>query len=860
MSTSEHTPMMQQFLRIKADHPDMLLLYRMGDFYELFFDDATHAARLLDLTLTHRGRANGKPIPMAGVPYHALENYLARLLKKGESVAICEQIGDPATSKGPVERQVTRIVTPGTVTDDALLDANHDTILLAVHETNVGFGLAWVDLSGGRFHLLELTTKTELAAALTRLHPAEVLVQEGLASKLKHAPFPLHVRPGWEFDLHQARAALQKQFNTKDLHAFGEIEYNIAFVAAGGLLAYLNLTQRQALPHLTTLTLEKNDDYLELDAATQAHLALFENQRGTDKHTLISVLDHTASPMGSRLLKRWLGRPLRDHEHLKQRQASIAELIQSKQTDAIFELLKNARDLERIVSRIALKSARPRDLVQVRETLAILPDLHTLLASYQTQLLTNLNQALVPQPDLLTLLTHALIENPPMLIRDGGVIAPGFDAELDEYRALSENSTDALDALEQEEKTRSGIPTLKFGYNRVHGYYIELSRAHATENIPAYYQRKQTLKNTERYITAELKTFEERVLSAQSKALTRERWLYDHLINTLQAHITTLTHTAHALAESDVLNTLAERANTLHWNAPNFVDEPGIHIDEGRHPVLESLLNNAFIANDVTLVPGKNTLLITGPNMGGKSTYMRQTALIVVLAHIGSYVPANQTRLGPIDKLFTRIGANDDLASGRSTFMVEMTETAYILRHATAQSLVLIDEIGRGTSTFDGVALAHACCVYLAETVQAFTLFSTHYFELTALPDTCSNIKNVHVEATVSHGKIVFLYRVQAGDASQSYGLEVAALAGIPNHVLLDARAHLQQLEPSTPSASPKFPPELMHKPQPKPSAVLSKIRALNLDDMTARDALQLLYQVQAQARDESYEACVADD
>lgn len=849
MSTSEHTPMMQQFLRIKADHPDMLLLYRMGDFYELFFDDATHAARLLDLTLTHRGKANGNPIPMAGVPYHALENYLARLLKKGESVAICEQIGDPATSKGPVERQVTRIVTPGTVTDDALLDANHDTILLAVHETKQGFGLAWVDLSGGRFHLLELQTKTELTSALTRLHPAEVLIQEALAVQLKHAPFPLHVRPAWEFDTQQARTALQKQFNVTDLHAFGEAEYGIAFVAAGGLLAYLGLTQRQALPHLTTLTLEKNHDYLELDAATQSHLALFKNQRGTDTHTLITVLDHTASPMGSRLLKRWLGRPLRCHTRLNARQASVAELIKNKQTDAIHELLRQTRDLERITSRIALKSARPRDLVQLRETLTVLPELHPLLSNtYQTQLLADLTQMLIPQPELLTMLTKALVDNPPTLIRDGGVIAQGFDMELDEYRALSENSNDALNALEQEEKKRSGISTLKFGYNRVHGYYIELSRAQSTENIPAYYQRKQTLKNTERYITAELKIFEERVLSAQSKALTRERWLYDNLLESLQAHITTLTHTAHALAELDVLNTLAERAKTLHWTQPNFTVEPGVNISEGRHPVLESLLNNRFIANDVSLSPKQNTLLITGPNMGGKSTYMRQTALIVLLAHIGSYVPATTARLGPIDKLFTRIGANDDLASGRSTFMVEMTETAYILRHATPQSLVLIDEIGRGTSTFDGVALAHACCVHLAEVVGAYTLFSTHYFELTALPETCDSMRNVHVAATVSHGKIIFLYRVQDGAANQSYGLEVAALAGIPSHVLAEARAHLQHLEPSIPS-SPK--PRAIPTYQPKPSAALTELASLDLDDLTARDALRKLYRLQALATDE---------
>ncbi|MCH9756650.1 MAG: DNA mismatch repair protein MutS [Gammaproteobacteria bacterium] len=788
--------MMQQYLGIKANHPDMLLLYRMGDFYELFFEDAIHAAQLLDLTLTHRGRAEGKPIPMAGVPYHAVENYLARLLKKGESVAICEQIGDPALSKGPVERQVVRIVTPGTVTDEALLDAKTDTLLVAIHATKKSIGLAWVDLSGGRFHLLELSNKAELKAALTRLNPAEILIQEPLAPLLKQTTYPLHIRPAWEFELVRAKTALCEQFGVSDLHAFGEGNYSTAFSAAGGLLAYLKLTQRQALPHLSTLTLEKNEDYLELDAATQSHLALFKNQQGTEKNTLISLLDNTASPVGSRLLKRWLTRPLRDHERLQLRQKSIAELITKQQIDLIYHALKKTRDLERIASRIALKSARPRDLIQLRETLVVLPELHQLLVEqYQTPLLTDVTQALTPQPDLLKMLITALVDNPPMLIRDGGVIATGFDSLLDEYRELSENSTDALKQLEAEEKQRSGLSTLKFGFNRVHGYYIELSRAQSTDDVPAHYQRKQTLKNTERYITAELKTFEEQVLSAEAKALARERVLYDDLLNTLQAHITTLTHTANAIATLDVLNTLAERAETFNWHAPILTDKPGIHIQAGRHPVLESLLQNEFIANDLTLTPTQNTLLITGPNMGGKSTYMRQTALIVVLAHMGSYVPASNAQMGPIDKLFTRIGANDDLAEGRSTFMVEMTETAYILRHATQQSLVLIDEIGRGTSTCDGVALANACCLYLAETIQAYTLFSTHYFELTTLANTCAHIQNIHVDATVTDGRIVFLYRIKNGPASESYGLDVAALAGIPNTVLENARAHLHQLE-----------------------------------------------------------------
>lgn len=791
--------MMQQYLGIKAEHPDMLLLYRMGDFYELFFDDAIHAAQLLDLTLTHRGQSKGKPIPMAGVPYHALENYLARLIKKGESVAICEQIGDPALSKGPVERQVTRIVTPGTITDDALLDSKSDTLLAAIFAAKKHIGLAWVDLSGGRFHLLCLKHRAELLAALNRLNPAEILIPEVLASRLNANQYPLHIRPDWEFEITRAKTALKTQFNVTDLHAFGEETHSTAFSAAGALLAYLSITQRQALPHLSTLTLEDNEDYLELDVATLEHLALFKNQRGTETHTLFSTLDQTASSMGSRLLKRWMARPLRCHHTLNTRQTAIAELIKHQQLDGVYQSLQKTRDIERIASRIALASARPRDLVQLRETLAVLPELHQKLDThYQANMLVDITHHLTPKPALLSLLDTAIVENPPMLIRDGGVIKAGFDALLDEYRALSENSNDALKKLEADEKERSGLSTLKFGFNRVHGYYIELSRAQSGGTIPAHYERKQTLKNTERYITAELKAFEEQVLSAEAKALAREKSLYQDLTKTLQKEVTALTHTANALATLDVLNTLAERAKTLNWTAPLFTQTPGLDIKAGRHPVLESLLQNEFIANDLTLIPAQNTLLITGPNMGGKSTYMRQTALIVLLAHMGSYVPATQATIGPIDKLFTRIGASDDLASGRSTFMVEMTETAYILRHATPQSLVLIDEIGRGTSTSDGIALAHATCLYLADTLKAYTLFSTHYFELTALPDTSERIRNVHVDATINQGQIVFLYRIKNGPASQSYGLDVAALAGIPGDVLESARAHLYHLEKTT--------------------------------------------------------------
>ncbi len=791
--TTSHTPMMQQYLRIKADYQDMLLLYRMGDFYELFFDDAKRAATLLDLTLTHRGQSQGKPIPMAGVPHHAIENYLARLLKKGESVAICEQIGDPASSKGPVERQVTRIITPGTVTDEALLESKRDVILLAIHQHRQQIGLAWTDLSTGRFHLTQLTDEALLPAELARLQPDEVLIEKPMAALSSRTPFVIKTRPSWDFDTSKAQKSLCQQLQVSDLKAFGLDACPMAIPAAGALLAYLNMTQRQALPHITTITLEEPQAYLQLDAATQRHLEIFLNNQGGQEHTLLSCMDTTACAMGSRLLKRWLGRPLRDHSQLRSRQEAIASLLAKKQTFNTHQILRQMADVERIVARIALRSARPRDLIQLRLTLGLLPELKSCLDGNVSALVQHITTHIQPMPELQRLLQQALVDNPPMLIRDGGVIAPGFDAELDALRDLSEHAGDQLLELEQAEKNRSGLSTLKFGYNRVHGYYIELSRTQA-EQAPLHFQRKQTLKNVERYITPELKSFEERVLSAESKALSREKWLYENLLNEMYQHIKPLTNLAHALAELDVLCSLAERAESLKWHCPTLSETPVIDIEQGRHPVIEQCQQEHFVANDLHLEPTQSVLLITGPNMGGKSTYMRQNALIVLLAHIGSFVPAEKAVIGPIDKLFTRIGASDDLASGRSTFMVEMTETAYILRHATANSLVLIDEIGRGTSTFDGMALASACCAYLAQKTQAYTLFSTHYFELTKLPENIPCIRNAHLSATFINGQIVFLYRVEPGPTDRSYGLEVAALAGMPKDVLTLAHHYLRTL------------------------------------------------------------------
>lgn len=830
--TATHTPMMQQYLRIKAEYPDMLLLYRMGDFYELFFDDAKHAAQLLDLTLTHRGQSADKPIPMAGVPYHAVENYLARLIRKGESVAICEQIGDPATSKGPVERQVTRIITPGTVTDEALLDAKRDNILLAIHSERKKYGLAWVDLSGGRFHLLQVNDDSQLAAEINRLQPAEILLAKALPINKN---YPIKIRPAWEFDFQQAQRLLCKQFAVDHLNAFGEKDYSAAFPAAGCLISYLQTTQRQSLPHLTNITLEKNDDFLQLDAATQRHLELFENNHGGRENSLLAVLDRTASVMGSRLLKRWLGRPLSQVRLIQQRQEVMAEFIANQQDTQLHTLLRQFFDIERIISRIALKSARPRDLVQLRETLALLPELENIISANKAELAQQLIEQIVPQPVLLELLTNALIDNPPMLIRDGGVIASGFDEELDELRALNNNATEKLIELEQAEKERSGLSTLKFGYNRVQGYFIELSRNQA-DKAPIHYQRKQTLKNVERYITPELKGFEEKVLSAQVKALAREKWLYENLLEEMQQYIAILTQLAQAAAQLDVFANFAERAQTLNWCCPEFTKEPGITIEDGRHPVVEQILQERFIANELTLDTQNKILLITGPNMGGKSTFMRQNALIILLAHLGSYVPASTARLGLVDKIFTRIGASDDLASGRSTFMVEMTETAHILRQATSKSLVLIDEIGRGTSTYDGMALAYATCAYLANTIKAFTLFSTHYHELTQLPEQFSCIKNVHMQATIANDKIVFLYRVESGHANRSYGLEVAKLAGIPSEVLLLAHQHLNQVQAS-PIAN-NSPPIIAN------SLMIELLNDIDPDSLSAREALNLVYQL----------------
>ena len=845
-----HTPMMQQYLRIKAEFPHMLLFYRMGDFYELFYDDARRAAQLLSITLTARGASAGEPIPMAGVPYHAVEGYLARLVRLGESVAICEQVGDPAASKGPVERKVVRIITPGTVTDEALLEEQRDNLICALSANKQGYGLATLALSSGRFTVQELSRHEALQAELARLHPAELLLNDDIPQSLVLTDTTVRRLPPWQFDHETAQRLLCQQFSTRDLSGFGCADLSLAIGAAGALLQYVQDTQRTALPHLRGLSVEHHDQAVILDAATRRNLELERNLAGDHRHTLAAVLDHCATAMGSRLLRRWLHRPLRDQQRLQARQQAIATLLDNHHFDGMQQQLRGIGDIERILSRIALRSARPRDLVQLRTALSRLPALQATLAQLDSPLLRNIALAIGEQPELLQLLGKAIIDEPPVLIRDGGVIAEGYDPQLDELRAIRENASQYLLDLETRERERSGIATLKVSYNKVHGYYLEVSRAH-TDKVPEDYQRRQTLKGVERYITPELKAFEDKALSAAERALAREKALYDGLLELLNEQLGPLQECAAALARLDALNNLAERADALELRLPQLSQEPGLHIEGGRHLVVEQAMDSPFVANDLNLDDTRRMLVITGPNMGGKSTYMRQTALIVLLAHIGSFVPAENARIGPIDRIFTRIGASDDLATGRSTFMVEMTETANILHNATEQSLVLMDEIGRGTSTFDGMSLAWACAWELAERLRAYTLFATHYFELTTLPELLPGVANVHLDA-VEHGEqIVFMHRVKDGPASQSYGLQVAQLAGVPREVILRARTKLHQLEQHSASdtTTPDHPQLGLFdsvRPATTPSRLEQALQGIEPDNLSPREALQQLYRLKS--------------
>lgn len=845
-AASSHTPMMQQYWRIKAEHPDTLLFYRMGDFYELFYDDAKKAAQMLNITLTSRGQSAGVPIAMAGIPYHAAEGYLAKLLRNGESVAICEQIGDPATSKGPVERKVVRIVTPGTVTDEALLEDRKDNLLVATCLLHNIYGIASLDASSGRFILQQVFSEAQLLSEIDRLNPAELLFSEDWP-----LPSPLKQRGGlcrrapWHFEPESARLLVLKQFNALDLRGFGCDDMSTAIAAAGALLQYIKDTQQNALPHIQGISTETSTGSILLDAASRRHLELDFHPTGQLEFTLLGVLDKTSTAMGSRCLRRWLNRPLRDQHLLKQRYSCVSSLLDGKLYRDVQTLLRQVGDIERISSRIALKSARPRDLLVLRNTLAVLPDLQAALTDCDNAFLNGLLQRIGQHPQLLTLIQEAIVENPPVLIRDGGVIAAGYHPELDDLRNLSQNADQYLLDMESRERSTTGINQLKVNYNRVHGYYIEISNLHA-DKVPVHYTRKQTLKGAERYITEELKAFEDKVLSAREKSLSFEKALYDELLGKIGTDLHALQECALALAELDVLTNFSERSETLNLTQPTLTDRSGIQIEAGRHLVVEQVSDSPFVANDLSLSNKRRMLVITGPNMGGKSTYMRQTALIVLIAHIGCYVPAKSLTCGVIDKIFTRIGASDDLASGRSTFMVEMSETANILHNATANSLILMDEIGRGTSTFDGLSLAWACADHLAKETQAFTLFATHYFELTTLADEQKTIANVHLDAMEHNDKIIFLHTVKDGPANQSYGLQVASLAGVPRSVIDKAKTKLRNLEDKayseqqTVSGTNQL--DLFASKECHPAITL--LQDINPDELSPKQSLELVYRL----------------
>lgn len=855
----QHTPVMQQYLRIKGEHPDILLFYRMGDFYELFYEDARRAASLLDITLTTRGQSAGEPIPMAGVPYHSVETYLARLVRQGVSVAICEQLGDSATTKGPLERQVVRIVTPGTVTDDALLEERQETLAAALavdgkEGSEERFGLAWLDLAAGRFTVLQSSGRHALLAELARLKPAELLVAESSsAAQVAADAALLKTRPPWHFELASASRLLTDQLGTLDLKGFGVDDLPLAICAAGALLQYVRDTQRSAVPHIRALTVEERSDALLMDAATRRNLELDASLAGKLEATVFAVIDQCVTAMGSRELRRRLNRPLTNHMVLRARFQAIGALIDERRFDDLREHLRGIGDVERILARVALRSARPRDLTQLRSSLGLLPAVRSALATIDSPLLQELREKIAEHADVLSLLSAAIAAEPSTLVRDGDVVAAGYDAELDELRQIATHTDEFLLDLERRERERTGIASLKLSYNRVQGFFIEVTRRDL-DRVPQDYIRRQTVRSAERFVTPELKSFEDKVLSARERALAREKELYEQVLTQLIDRLGLLQGTAAALSELDALASLAERACALQWTCPELVTQPTLTIEAGRHPVVERFSKTPFIPNDLQLGSARRMLIITGPNMGGKSTYMRQAALIVILAHMGSYVPADRAVLGPLDRIFTRIGSADDLAGGRSTFMVEMTEAANILHNATARSLILMDEIGRGTSTFDGLSLAWAMARHIATRLRSFALFATHYFELTTLAAEVDGCANVHLDAA-EHGEgIVFLHAVKEGPANRSYGLQVAELAGVPRDVIAQARRYLEHLEAQRDAHEPigggnargrqAELPLFPSAPVAPPDEIRVALEAINPDELTPKAALETLYRL----------------
>ncbi len=847
--------MMQQYLGIKAKHPNTLLFYRMGDFYELFYEDAKLASELLDITLTARGKNGDNPIPMAGIPYHAADNYLGRLVRRGQSVAICEQTGE-VTGKGPVTREVVRVVTPGTLTEESLLNASDVAVLVAISEVDNRFGLSALDVASGDFSVQELDNIGAVQAEVARLSPAEMLLSEDSSIRSLFSASLVTSRAPWSFDEQSCRSMLLEHFGTQHLKAFGIDNMTAAICAASVALGYARETHVSGLPQIRQLRVEHANNTIVLDPGTRRHLELTTSVSGTQEHTLFATINSTVNPMGTRRLRHWLQQPTRDRELISQRQNSIKALIKDEQFAELLPLLKQVHDIERILTRVHLKSVQPRELHRLYLSLGLLPDIHTQLQRINCTELDSISDACKTQPNAHALLGESIIESPPAVTRDGGFIAPGFDAELDELSQLSTNASDFLEQMEERERKATGIQSLKVGYNRVHGFYIETSRQ---QEAPAHYIRRQTLKSTERYITPELKEHEDKVLGAKEKALAREKQLYTEILEQLQPDLDRISEIAQALARLDALCSLASVAERNNWHCPELVDEPGMQIEAGRHPVIEAISDEPFVANPLHLDSDTHMLMITGPNMGGKSTFMRQNALIALLAHTGSFVPASAARIGPIDRIFTRIGASDDLASGQSTFMVEMTEAAHILRNATQHSLVLMDEVGRGTSTYDGLSLAGACAEHLCNTNKAMCLFATHYFELTELANRFKPIANVHLDAVEHDGRIVFMHQIKQGAANKSYGIQVAQLAGLPQIALQSARETLASLESNQktvlkdePTATPATQSKAIPATTPQldmftePSAIQNYVTKLNLDEISPREALQHLYELSA--------------
>ncbi|WP_196138048.1 DNA mismatch repair protein MutS [Aliikangiella sp. G2MR2-5] len=849
--SNNHTPMMRQYLDIKTEYPDILLFYRMGDFYELFYEDAKNAAEWLGITLTHRGKSNGEPIPMAGVPFHAVDNYLSRLVKQGRSVAICEQIGDPATSKGPVERKVVRVITPGTLSEDSLLEADKENLLTGVYflkscKNGFPYGLAWLDLAGGQFYCNEFRTETELFSEIARLKPAEILAESSFYESLCNMGHTVKLLDDWQFDYGQNYQSLLKHFGVKNLDGFGCDEMQSAICAAGATLNYAKLTQQSLLGHLNQIKPFDNRGILFLNAHTRKHLEITENLYGESDKSLFNVINRTKTAMGCRLLKNWLHAPLVDKTSIERRYNKVESLQHSGNLEELRALLAPVRDMQRILTRIALLSSRPRDLTGLRESLGVLPSLIGWLKKQDDQRLYEHAESLSEHREIFELLERAIFDNPPVVIRDGNVIRDGFNEELDQLRYLSTNASDLLADMEEREKEATGINTLKVGYNKVHGFFIEISKAQS-DKAPIHYTRRQTLKNAERFITPELKELEEKVLSSQAKALALEKQLYQSLIESLLPSVPALQFTAEQIAILDVLQSFAEIAEQENYVRPVLMETTGINITCGRHPVVEAYQNDPFIPNDVVIGEQQKSLIITGPNMGGKSTYMRMTAIIALLAHAGCFVPAESAEIGLLDAIYTRIGASDDLSGGRSTFMVEMSEAANILNNAGEKSLVILDEIGRGTSTYDGMALAWATLDYLNQRINPLVLFATHYFELTQITQKNQSIKNMHFGA-IQHGeKLILDHRIHPGPTSKSYGIHVAKLAGVPDGVLKlaqDYQMHLEQGKHHQDSETVPQPSVNSTREVQTQDPRIALLDSLNADELTPKQALDLVYKL----------------